>query len=106
MAENRVICTKNNVEYLTIRKAMCVGARTVDELVELTGVCTECEGCKAELINILTSVCGCKNVSLQAVIDAVKNGADTVEKVGEVTGAGTDCGRCKVLVQNIIEIGR
>jgi len=93
---------------------MTSGARTIDELVELTGVCTECEGCKRELEAILSSVCGCKKVSLEAVVNAVKNGADTVEKVGEVTGAGTGvdevtgepCGKCKGLIQNIIDQGR
>ncbi|HCW03481.1 MAG TPA: (2Fe-2S)-binding protein [Clostridium sp.] len=114
MAKNRVICTKNDVDYISIRKAMISGARTVDELVESAGVCTECEGCKSELKAILSSVCGCKKVSLEAVVNAVKNGADTVEKVGEVTGAGTGvieetgepCGKCKGLIQNIIELGR
>lgn len=114
MAQNRIICTKNNVDYLSIRKAMVAGARTEAELVELAGVCTECEGCKNELHAILSSVCGCKKVSLAAVVNAVKNGADTVEKVGEVTGAGTGvneetgepCGKCKGLIQNIIDLGR
>ena len=114
MAKNRVICSKNNVDYITLRKAMITGARTVDELVKMTGVCTECEGCKGEIDAILSSVCGCKKVSLEAVVNAVKNGADTVEKVGEVTGAGTGvdnetgepCGRCKGLIQNIIDLGR
>lgn len=114
MAKNRVICTKNNVDYLSIRMAMTSGARTIDELVELAGVCADCEGCKSELEAILSSVCGCKKVSLKAVVDAVKNGADTVEKVGEITGAGTGvdevtgekCGKCKGLIQNIIDLGR
>lgn len=108
MAGNRMICTTNTVDYSTIRKAMCGGVRTVEELVEKTGVCTICEGCKSELENILSSVCGCKEVSLETVINAVKNGADTVEKVGVVTGAGTgeDCGRCQALIANIIELGR
>jgi bacterioferritin-associated ferredoxin len=106
MTGNRTICTTNNVEYLAIRKAMCAGARSLEEIVEMTGVCTTCAGCKSELNNILTSVCGCKDVSLKDVVNAVKNGADTVEKVGEVTGAGTACGRCKVLIKNIIELGR
>ncbi len=106
MAGNRTICTANNVDYITIRKAMCNGVRTIDELVEATGVCNTCEGCKNEINKILTSVCGCRNVSLKAVIDAVNDGADTVEKVGEITGAGTDCGRCKALIANIIELGR
>jgi len=114
MAANKVICTKNNIDYLTIRKAMVTGARTVPELIELAGVCATCEGCKSELKGILASVCGCKKVSLETVINAVKNGADTVEKVGEVTGAGTGiveetgepCGKCKLLIQNIIDLGR
>jgi bacterioferritin-associated ferredoxin len=114
MAQNRIICTKNNIDYLSIRKAMIAGARTAEEVAELAGVCLECEGCKSELEGILTSVCGCKKVSLKAVVDAVKAGADTVEKVGEVTGAGTGvdettgepCGKCKPLIQNIIDLGR
>ena len=106
MAGNRIICEKNNVDYISIRKAMCGGARTIEEVAEMSGVCTTCEGCKNELEKILLSVCGCKGVSLKDVVDAVKNGADTVEKVGEITGAGTDCGRCKALVANIIELGR
>lgn len=108
MAGNRMICTTNNVDYSTIRKAMCEGVRTIEELKEKTGVCTECEGCKAELDNILSSVCGCMNVSLKEVAEAVKNGADTVEKVSAITKAGTgeDCGRCKGLIQNIIDLGR
>lgn len=114
MAGNRVICTINNVDYITIRKAMTTGLRTIEEIAESTGVCTECEGCKAELENILTSVCGCKKVSLETVVNAVKSGADTVEKVGEITGAGTgtdevtgeECGKCKGLIQNIIDLGR
>lgn len=108
MAGNRVICTKNIVDYITIRKAMTSGARTIEEIAESTGVCTVCEGCKAELENILTSVCGCKEVSLEMVVNAVKAGANTVEKVGEITGAGTgeECGKCKGLIQNIIDLGK
>lgn len=114
MAGNKVICTQNNVDYISVRKAMISGARTVDDLVADIGVCTECEGCKNELDGILSSVCGCENVSLETVLNAIKDGANTVEKVGEVTGAGTgvdketgeDCGRCKPLIQNIIDLGR
>lgn len=114
MAQNRIICTKNNVDYMSVRKAMISGARTADEIAARAGVCTECEGCKSELNAILSSVCGCKKVSLEAVVNAVKNGAGTVEKVGEITGAGTGvnaetgevCGKCKGLIQNIIDLGR
>lgn len=104
MAGNRVICHCKNVDYVTIRKAMIEGARTVEEIKEKTGAGTGCGACVKEIEKILASVCGCKNVSLQDVVDAVNNGADTVEKVGEVTGAGTGCGRCKALVENVIEI--
>lgn len=106
MAGSKVICIKNNVDYPTIRKAMCSGARTKEEVKEATGACTTCEGCISELDNILKSVCGCKGTSLEEVVSAVRNGANTVDKVVEVTGAGSDCGRCKALIENIIEIGR
>ena len=106
MAGNKIICDKNNIDYLAVRKAMCEDARTKDELKSMAGVCLECDGCKREIDGILSSVCGCKKVSLNAVVEAVKNGADTVEKVGEVTKAGTACGRCKVLIENVIKLGR
>jgi len=106
MAGNRIICEKNNVDYITVRKAMCGDARTKEELKNMINVCLECDGCVREIDAILSSVCGCKGVSLKAVVETVKNGADTVEKVGEITGAGTDCGRCKVLIENVIKLGR
>jgi NAD(P)H-nitrite reductase large subunit len=106
MAENRTICKKNNIDYLTVRKAMCQGARAVEELKTAAGVCGECDGCRHNLDWILSSVCGCKKVSLRDVVTAVTHGADTVEKVGAITRAGTDCGRCKVLIENVIAIGR
>ncbi|KMT22525.1 (2Fe-2S)-binding protein [Clostridium cylindrosporum] len=104
MAGNRVICHCSNVDYVTIRKAMIAGARTVDEIKEMTGAGTVCGGCVSEIEEILASVCGCKNVSLEEVVNAVKNGADTVEKVQEATGAGTECGRCNALIENIITL--
>lgn len=108
MAGNRVICEKNNVDYITVRRAMCNGARTKSELKDMIDVCLECDSCKSEIDGILSSVCGCKGVSLDTVIKAVQNGADTVEKIGEATGAGTgeNCGRCKLLIANVIKLGR
>lgn len=108
MAKNRVVCTEKQVEYSSIRKAMCQGARTVEEVAAKTGLCGVCEGCRTELPAILSSVCGCKKVSLSEVIQAVRSGADTVEKVSEATGAGTgeNCGRCKALIANVISLGR
>lgn len=106
MAGNRVICHCKNVDYITIRKAMIQGERTLDEIKAMTGAATGCGKCAEEIEKILASVCGCKNVSLEEVVSAVKNGADTVDKVGEITGAGTDCERCKALVQNVIDLKR
>ncbi|MCL2609723.1 MAG: (2Fe-2S)-binding protein [Treponema sp.] len=106
MAGDMIVCEKNSVSYISIRKAMVGGARTADELKKDAGVCGECAGCKEHLDRILGSVCSCMSVSLQAVVDAVKAGADTVEKVGEATMAGTGCGRCQALIANVIAQGR
>ena len=103
MAGDRIVCRCKNVSYIDIRKAMIAGARTLDEIKEITGASTGCGRCAGEIEKILASVCGCKNVSLETVLEAVNNGADTTEKVAEITGAGSACGRCKALVQNIID---
>lgn len=105
MVGNRVICDKHNVDYVSIRKAMCNGARTKAQIEEMTGACLTCEGCKKELDSILKSVCSCKHVSLKDVVNAVNAGASTVSEVRKITGVGTECGRCVALVQNIIELG-
>lgn len=106
MAANKIICHCKNVDYIAIRKAMIAGARTLQEIKDMTGAGTGCGKCCGEIEKILASVCGCKNVSLEDVVNAVKDGADTAEKVGEVTGAGTACGRCKALINNVIELKR
>ena len=85
MAGNKIICHCKNVDYITIRKAMIQGARTLDEIKEMTGAATGCGRCAGEIEKILASVCGCKNTSLEDVVNAVKNGAETVE----VWGTGT-----------------
>lgn len=106
MSDNIIVCSKNNVDYISIRKAMTSGARTVEEVGKITRACVECESCKENLGWILSSVCGCAKASLEDVVNAVKNGANTVEKVGQVTKAGTECGNCKGLIQNVIDLGR
>ena len=85
---------------------MTQGARTLEEVKEMTGAATGCGRCAGAIEEILASVCGCHKVSLADVVDAVKNGCDTVEKVAEATKAGSACGRCKALVQNIIDTKR
>lgn len=106
MEGNKTICFCKNVSYIDIKKAMVQGARTVDEVKEMTGAGTGCGRCVSEIEKILSSVCVCKGVSLETVVNAVKDGSDTIDKVAEVTGAGTGCGRCKDLVQNIIDTKR
>lgn len=106
MAKNIIICKCKNVDYITIRKAMIAGARTLDEIKEMTGAATKCGGCSEKIEKILASVCGCNDVSLKDVVSAVKNGFDTVEKIEQETQAGKGCERCKALVQNVIDLGR
>ena len=96
MAGDKIICHCKQVSYIDIRKAMIAGARTVQEIKDMTGAATGCGRCVGEIEKILASVCGCKGVSLEDVVNAVKNGA----------GAGSACGRCKALVQNVIDIKR
>lgn len=104
MAGNKIICNCKQVNYLDIRMAMVKGARTLDEIKEMTGAATGCGQCAGEIEKILASVCGCNNVSLEDVVKAVKDGASTVDEVAQITGAGAACGRCKVLVQNVIDL--
>lgn len=106
MAGDRIICHCKQVSYIDIRKAMINGARTLEEVKEITGAATGCGKCAGAIEEILASVCGCHKVSLEDVVSAVNNGCDTVEKVAEVTKAGSACGRCKALVQNVIDLKR
>lgn len=106
MAKNIIICKCKSIDYITIRKAMIAGARTLDDVKEMTGAATKCGGCAEKIEKILKSVCGCNDLSLEDVVGAVKNGADTVEKIEEETRAGKGCQRCKALVQNVIDLGR
>ena len=99
----KIICHCKQVSFRDIKKAMVNGARTIEEIKEITGAGTGCGGCIEDIEKILSVACGCKNVSVEAVVQAVRNGADTVEQIGEVTEAGTGCGRCKALLQNIID---
>ena len=100
---NKIICHCNRVSYSDIRIAMTNGARTIDDIKEMTKAGTGCGGCIKDIEEILSMACGCKMVSMDTVLKAVKDGANTVESVSEVTGAGVGCGKCKMLIQNIID---
>ena len=103
---NRIVCHCNQVSYADIRKAMACGARTVEEIQEITGAGTECGNCIGDIESILSVACGCNNVSMEDAVNALHAGADTVEKMEEATGAGNNCGKCKLLLQNIIDLKR
>lgn len=84
-------------KYVKVRGAQAQGARTVEELKQMTDIVIENDAELQEVEMLL------KNVSVDDVVTAVENGADTIEKVAEVTGATSVCGRCKGIVANIIE---
>ena len=103
---NRIICHCKQVSYGDIRRAMLGGARTVEDIQEMTGAGTECGNCIPDIKNILALACSCKMIRMETVVDAINDGSDTVEKLGALTGAGTDCGNCKLLLQNMIDTRR
>ena len=90
-------------KYLKVRHAQVEGARTVEELKEMSDIVIETEEELQEVEALIKVACRSHKVSIETVVEAVKAGADTVEKVGEVTKAGTSCGRCKGIITNIIE---
>lgn len=102
-----IVCTKNNVDYPSVRGAMVEGARTVDDLKEAVGICGECSGCTEHLDYILSTCCGCKEVSMESIQKLVESGVKSLDEIMDKTGAGTeeDCGRCQKLIENIIELG-
>ncbi|MBE6060211.1 MAG: (2Fe-2S)-binding protein [Clostridium sulfidigenes] len=56
MSENRIVCTCQDVDYNTIKKAIEDGAKTVDDIMEATGAGTVCGGCISEIEEILQEV--------------------------------------------------
>ena len=53
MAGNKMICHCKQVSYIDIRMAMVKGARTLDEIKEMTGAATACGRCAGEIEKIL-----------------------------------------------------
>lgn len=90
-------------KYLKVRMAQAQGARTIEELKEMSDIVIENDEELKDVEEVIKNACRCKNVSIETVVEAVKNGEDTVEKVGEVTKAGTGCGKCKGIISNIVE---
>lgn len=103
---NRIICHCKQVSYGDIRKAMIEGARTVEDIQEMTGAGTECGNCIGDIKKILALACSCKMITMKTVVDAINDSSDTVEKLGALSGAGTDCGNCKLLLEKMIHAKR
>ena len=93
-------------KYKQVRMAQANGARTIEELKNLSDISIDNDEEMMEIEALLKQACKCKNVSIEAVVKAVNDGADSLEKVMEVTSAGTACGRCKGILSNIIETKR
>ena len=93
----------DNEKYIKVRGAQAQGARTVNEVKDMTNIDIEDDDEYREIDRVLQNVCKCQNVSVNEVVEAVKNGADTIERVMEETKAGSGCGRCKGIIQNIID---
>ena len=90
-------------EYLAIRKSQAQGARTIEDLQQMTDITIEDDD-KLRLVDeVLSNACRCKNVLLEEVVVAVQNGADTIEKIGELTEAGTVCRRCHGILQSVLD---
>lgn len=90
-------------DYIKVRNAMSNGARTLDDIKDMTDITIDTTDLKNDIESILQNACKCRSVSVEEVVKAIQNGADTVEKISEVTKAGTACGGCKGLLNNIID---
>lgn len=53
MAGDKIICHCKQVSYIDIRKAMIAGARTVQEIKDMTGAGSACGRCKALVQNVI-----------------------------------------------------
>ena len=51
--EDRIVCHCMEVSYETIKKAIEDGAKTVDDIKEMTEASTGCGGCEDEIQEIL-----------------------------------------------------
>ena len=49
MAGDKIICHCKQVSYIDLRKAMIAGARTVQEIKDMTGAATGCGRCVGEI---------------------------------------------------------
>ena len=118
MEENKIVCGCYKVTEQDLNNAVKNGAKSFEEVQEITKVGTGCGNCvesNKALVNelILTNkinenpiVCGCFKVTVQDLNNAIKNGAKSFEEVQAITKVGTGCGNCvesnKALVAQLL----
>ena len=116
--DNKVVCGCYKVIEQDLNNAIKNGAKSFEEVQEITKVGTGCGRCvesNKALVNklILTNkidensiVCGCFKVTVQDLNNAIKNGAKSFEEVQAITKVGTGCGNCvesnKALVAQLL----
>ena len=116
--DSKVVCGCYKVTEQDLNNAIKNGAKSFEEVQEITKVGTGCGRCvesNKALVNklILTNkidenpiVCGCFKVTVQDLNNAIKNGAKSFEEVQAITKVGTGCGNCvesnKVLVAQLL----
>lgn len=108
MEKKGIVCHCMNVSKRDIKRAMVTGARTVDDIKEITGAGTGCGGCIGMIEKILSMACKCVGATMKDVLDAVNDGAGTLEEVEKATKAGSivKCGKCKPIIQSVIDLKR
>lgn len=94
-----------DISVKEIKEAMYKGARTRQDLVDMLGICNECDSCRDKVDDVLNMACKCKKVTMQDVRMAMKDGANTVDKIMKKTGAGTKCKKCIKLLDNMVKQG-
>lgn len=120
MQNMNVVCGCYNVTEQDIKNAINNGAKSYEEVQDITKAGTGCGGCVVsgrELVNDLLIqkkidenqlVCGCFKVTAQDIANAVKNGAKSFEDVQAITKVGTGCGKCvegnRALVDYLLKI--
>lgn len=115
---DKVVCGCFNVTEQDLKNAIQNGAKSFEEVQDVTKVgtgCGKCVGSNKALVNeLLLSkkidenpiVCGCFKVTVQDLVNAIENGAKSFEEVQAVTKVGTGCGKCvegnKALVAQLL----
>lgn len=108
MEKKGIVCHCMDVSKRDIKLAMVKGARTLEDIQEITGAGTACGGCIELIEKILSTACKCVGATMKDVVNSVNIGSDTLEKLEKATKAGSiaKCGKCKPVLQSVIDLKR